>query len=84
MESIQSIVRRHLADAVCLDDEGENLRLADRLFEDVGLDSLDLYDLITDMEDEHNIDLSDCDEKLSRRSTVQDLVDYVTEAMSEA
>jgi acyl carrier protein len=43
--------------------------------DDLGLDSLDLFELIMDIEDEFNIEISDDD--IGKLKTFQDLVDFI-------
>lgn len=49
----------------------------DRLIEDLGLDSIDSAEMLSDIEDELGVDLTDNDEALKVR-TVGELVDLLT------
>ncbi|MBW2598645.1 MAG: acyl carrier protein [Deltaproteobacteria bacterium] len=50
--------------------------------DDLGADSLDIVELIMAMEDNFSIDISDDD--LMKIRTVQDIVDYIKERMSQS
>ena len=49
----------------------------DQTFEELGADSLDTVELIMEIEEEFNLDISD--EDAEKITTVQDAIDYVVE-----
>jgi acyl carrier protein len=74
-EEVFSLVRDHLAEELEVDPG----RIADRtrFKEDLDADSLDLYELVMELEDRYGISISE--EQASRIETVGDAVDFVVE-----
>lgn len=66
-EKIQELITEQL------DLEAGEVKAATNIREDIDADSLDLFQIINDIEDEFDIEIED-EEKIN---TVQDLVDYV-------
>ena len=79
MERSQIIEK--LFDIVCngLDLDADEISLDADLREDFDADSLDMVDLIMDVEDEFNVEVPD--EILDKLVTVKDVVDYIEENM---
>ena len=74
-DAVFALIRDHLADELGLDPEevGEDSRLR----EDLGADSLDLYNLVQELEDTHGVKIPD--EQAARILTVGEAVDRVLE-----
>jgi acyl carrier protein len=72
-EEVFSLVRDHLAEELEVDPGriGEETRFK----EDLDADSLDLYELVMELEDRYGISVSE--EQASRIETVGDAVDFV-------
>jgi acyl carrier protein len=72
-EEVFSLVRDHLAEELEVDPG----RIGDqtRFKEDLDADSLDLYELVMELEDRYGISISE--EQASRIETVGDAVDFV-------
>jgi len=72
-EEVLKLVREHLSEEleVDLDRIGEGTRFK----EDLDADSLDLYELVMELEDTYGISVSE--EQASRISTVGDAVEFV-------
>jgi acyl carrier protein len=72
-EEVFSLVRDHLAEELEVDPG----RIGDqtRFKEDLDADSLDLYELVMELEDRYGISVSE--EQASRIETVGDAVDFV-------
>lgn len=66
-EKIQELITEQL------DLEASEVKATTNIREDIDADSLDLFQIINDIEDEFDIEIED-EEKIN---TVQDLVDYV-------
>ena len=79
MERAQIIEK--LFDIVCngLDLDADEIALDADLREDFDADSLDMVDLIMDVEDEFGVEVPD--EILDKLVTVKDVVDYIEENM---
>lgn len=60
-----------------LDVEEENIKLDSKIKEDLGADSLDLFELISKIEDELDVTIDEDD--YSKLVTVGNIVDYITE-----
>jgi len=67
LEKIQELITEQL------DLEAGEVKATTNIREDIDADSLDLFQIINDIEDEFDIEIED-EEKIN---TVQDLVDYV-------
>jgi len=72
-EQVLERVRAHLADELAID--GEQIGEATRFREDLEADSLDLYTLVQELEDQYGIQISD--EQAARILTVGQAVDFV-------
>ncbi|MGD9567627.1 MAG: acyl carrier protein [Sedimentibacter sp.] len=60
-----------------LDVEEEKITLESKIKDDLGADSLDLFELISKIEDELNVTIEEDD--YSKLVTVGNIVDYITE-----
>lgn len=58
-----------------LDVEEENIKLGSKIKDDLGADSLDLFELISKIEDELDVTIEEDD--YSKLVTVKDIVDYI-------
>ena len=74
-EEVLSKVREHLAEELGRDIEG--IAESSRFKEDLDADSLDLYELVMELEDTYGISVSD--EQATKISTVGEAVDFVLE-----
>lgn len=74
-EEVMSLVRRHLAEELEVDPE--SIQLETRLREDLDADSLDLYELVMELEDQYGIKVSE--EEAAKIKTVAQAVDFVLE-----
>ena len=72
-EEILTLVRGHLAEE--LEADAAEIGEATRFKEDLDADSLDLYELVMELEDSYGIAVSE--EEASRIETVGDAVDFV-------
>lgn len=79
-EEIFDLVRAHLADELELDPA--QIALETRFKEDLEADSLDLYQLVLELEDSYGVKIPDQD--AVKILTVGQTVDYVYEHASEA
>lgn len=62
---------------VLVDANKENIQLNSKIVEDLGAESLDIYDMIALLEDEFTFEISD--EEVEKIQTVQDVVDFIRE-----
>ncbi len=60
-----------------LDVEEENITLESKIKDDLGADSLDLFELISKIEDELDVTIEEDD--YGKLVTVKNIVDYITE-----
>jgi acyl carrier protein len=60
---------------VLVDVNKENIQLDSKIVEDLGAESLDIYDMIALLEDEFTFEISD--EDVEKIQTVQDVVDFI-------
>ena len=76
-EQVMTMVRDHLSTELEVDEE----RISDttRFSEDLDADSLDLYELVMELEDNYGISVSE--EEAARIKTVGDAVDFVVERL---
>lgn len=74
-KEILTLVREHLSEE--LEVPPEQIEEGTRFKEDLDADSLDLYELVMELEDRYGISVSE--EQASRISTVGDAVDFVVE-----
>jgi acyl carrier protein len=72
-EEVFSLVRDHLAEELEVDPG--RIAAETRFKEDLDADSLDLYELVMELEDRYGISISE--EQASRIETVGDAVDFV-------
>jgi acyl carrier protein len=74
-EDVLDLIRNHLADEL----EVEPARIAEgtRFKEDLDADSLDLYELVMELEDRYGVAISE--EQATRINTVGDAVGFVVE-----
>jgi acyl carrier protein len=72
-EEVFSLVRDHLAEELEIDPG--RIAAETRFKEDLDADSLDLYELVMELEDRYGISISE--EQASRIETVGDAVDFV-------
>ena len=74
-DEVLALVRQHLAEELEVDiekiDEGTRFK------EDLDADSLDLYELVMELEDRYGVAVSE--EQAARIATVGDAVDFVVE-----
>ena len=84
--AVQGFVRRHCA--VTLGIELAEIRLSQRFYDDLGMDSLDSVQLVMDLEKAYDISMPDAEiYKFFRKQdgpTLQDMVAYVSRKLSEA
>lgn len=74
-EEVMSLVRRHLAEELEVDPG--IIQPDTRFREDLDADSLDLYELVMELEDQYGIKVSE--EEAARIKTVAQAVDFVVE-----
>jgi len=72
-EEVMGLVRGHLSEE--LEVEGAGIEEGTRFKEDLDADSLDLYELVMELEDRYGISVSE--EQAARIKTVGDAVDFV-------
>jgi len=79
-EQVLERVRAHLADELAIDPEqiGESTRFR----EDLEADSLDLYTLVQELEDQYGVRISD--EQAAKILTVGQAVDFVLDSVAPA
>jgi acyl carrier protein len=74
-DEVLTLVREHLAEE--LEVEIEKIDEGTRFKEDLDADSLDLYELVMELEDRYGVSVSE--EQASRIATVGDAVGFVVE-----
>jgi acyl carrier protein len=74
-DEVLTLVREHLAEELEVDAAGIDERT--RFKEDLDADSLDLYELVMELEDRYGVAVSE--EQAARIATVGDAVDFVVE-----
>ena len=72
-DEVLSLVRAHLAEELEVDPA--EIAVESRFKEDLDADSLDLYELVMELEDRYGISVSE--EQAARIKTVGDAVDFV-------
>jgi acyl carrier protein len=72
-EEVLTLVKAHLSEE--LEIEAEDVTESTRFKEDLDADSLDLYELVMELEDRYGISVSE--EQAARIKTVGDAVDFV-------
>ncbi|MCX5871713.1 MAG: acyl carrier protein [Deltaproteobacteria bacterium] len=60
---------------VLVDVNKENIKLDSKIVEDLGAESLDIYDMIALLEDEFGMEISD--EDVEKIRSVQDVADFI-------
>jgi acyl carrier protein len=66
-----------LISEVLVDVNKENIQPNSKIVEDLGAESLDIYDMIALLEDEFGIEISD--EEVEKIQTVKDVADFIRE-----
>ena len=74
-EQVLQLIREHLADELELDPE--RIQESTHFREDLSADSLDLYTLVQELEDQYGVKMSD--EEAARITTVGQAVDFVVD-----
>jgi acyl carrier protein len=74
-DEVLTLVREHLAEELEIDDSG--IAETTRFKEDLDADSLDLYELVMELEDRYGVKISE--EEATRIQTVGDAVSFVLE-----
>ncbi|AFM23753.1 acyl carrier protein [Desulfomonile tiedjei] len=74
MDDIESRVVELVAE-VLVDVNKENIQLSSKIVEDLGAESLDIYDMIALLEDEFGMEITD--EQVEKIQTVQDVADFI-------
>ena len=74
-DEVLTLVREHLAEELEVDAAGIDEKT--RFKEDLDADSLDLYELVMELEDRYGVAISE--EQAARIATVGDAVDFVVE-----
>jgi acyl carrier protein len=74
-EQVLNLIRTHLADELTIDPE--QIEESTRFREDLEADSLDLYTLVQELEDQYAVHISD--EQAAKILTVGQAVDFVLE-----
>jgi acyl carrier protein len=72
-DEVLELIREHLADELQL--EPERIRESTHFREDLSADSLDLYTLVQELEDQYGVKMSD--EEAARIHTVAQAIDFV-------
>lgn len=62
---------------VLVDVNKENIQLNSKIMEDLGAESLDIYDMIALLEDEFGLEITD--EEVEKIQTVRDVADFIRE-----
>ena len=62
---------------VLVDVNKDNIEMSSKIVEDLGVESLDIYDMIALLEDEFGLEISD--EEVEKIQTVQDVADFIRE-----
>ena len=73
-EQVLSLIREHLADELELEDPS-SITEATHFRDDLSADSLDLYTLVQELEDQYGVKMSD--EQAARIHTVREAIDFV-------
>ncbi len=71
-----------LVSEVLVDVKTENIMLDSKIVEDLGAESLDIYDMIALLEDEFNIEISD--EEVEKIRTVKNVADFIKDKRAAA
>jgi acyl carrier protein len=62
---------------VLVDVNKDNIEMSSKIVEDLGAESLDIYDMIALLEDEFGLEITD--EEVEKILTVQDVADFIRE-----
>jgi acyl carrier protein len=62
---------------VLVDVKKENIHMDSKIVEDLGAESLDIYDMIALLEDEFGLEITD--EEVEKIQTVQDVANFIRE-----
>jgi len=73
---IEATVRKVICE--CLQKKPEEVTLEARIIDDLGASSLDMFDLLTDLEEEFKIDI---DDEANQIETVGNAIDYIKSKM---
>ncbi len=76
MDEVEKRVVELVAE-VLVDVKKENIRLDSKIVEDLGAESLDIYDMIALLEDEFGLEITD--EEVEKIQTVQDVANFIKE-----
>jgi acyl carrier protein len=76
MDDVEKRVVELVAE-VLVDVKKENIRLDSKIVEDLGAESLDIYDMIALLEDEFGLEITD--EEVEKIQTVQDVANFIKE-----
>jgi acyl carrier protein len=76
MDDIEKRVVDLIAE-VLVDVNKEHIQLNSKIMEDLGAESLDIYDMIALLEDEFSLEITD--EQVEKIQTVQDVADFIRE-----
>jgi acyl carrier protein len=63
---------------VLVDINKDSIQMNSKIVEDLGAESLDIYDMIALLEDEFNLEITD--EEVEKIQTVQDVANFIREA----
>lgn len=63
---------------VLVDINKDSIQMNSKIVEDLGAESLDIYDMIALLEDEFNLEITD--EEVEKIQTVQDVANFIKEA----
>lgn len=74
MDDLEKKVVDLIAD-VLVDVNKENIQLDSKIVEDLGAESLDIYDMIALLEDEFGMEITD--EEVEQIQTVQDVANFI-------
>lgn len=66
-------IRKAMAEHLGISED--EIKLESSFQDDLGVDSLEIFEIVMDLEDEFNIEISN--EDLENMKTVQDLVEYI-------
>jgi acyl carrier protein len=77
MEEIEKKVV-DLISEVLVDVNPENIKMDSKIVEDLGAESLDIYDMIALIEEKFDVEISD--DQVEQIQTVQDVANYLREA----
>lgn len=62
---------------------GTEVKLESKLYDDLGIDSLDCSELVVNLQNIYNIDLFDDSFNVDKNITVQEVIDLVTKKLEE-